>query len=415
MVRDDGLPQLAERARVGDEQHRPARERSRGGGGRCSPRATGNEQDCHRRDDRKGEQLDGHSSSSKHAHGRPPPRATAGVEGDCDGAEREGNRSRVRLDPRGLHGPGRCDGEERGGAERSPYARELPADRVGGDQPKERDEHECDTNPLDAVARQQRQAPGAARRSRAAATRRRPSPAPGRDAGRRAMRGTRPRRSSRPPRRRGCTRTPRPRAARRARRRGHSRAHGTVTVTGFERRKTSPISGSSTQFAAAPTLYVHVPGPGPVGRCGDVGSYAAPGSRARNDRHRQWLRSSCGPKPLSSCRAGRRHWPRWRAAHPNRARPDRRAKSLEVRSHRPVWQSLVPAAPGWDLRSDVLRPPPLSGRARAPRWPRSPSVDRCSGPARAQCVARTRFRTSESAAAPRRRGARTREGRAVRI
>ena len=40
------------------------------------------------------------------------------------------------------------------------------------------------------------------------------------------------------------------------------RGQGTVTVTGFESRKTSPSSGSSIQFAAAPTLYVHVPGPG---------------------------------------------------------------------------------------------------------------------------------------------------------
>ncbi len=260
VVRDDGLPQLAERARVGDEQHRPDRERSRGGGGRCPPRAAGDEQDRQRRDDRKGEQLDGDRRSGKHAHGRPPPRATAGVEGDRDRAERQGDRSRVRLDARGLHGPGRGDGEQRGGAERSPDARELPADRVGGDQPEERDEHECDADPLDTVARQQRQ------------------PLEQHvEAGRLRRVDVRPQLLSVPQGVERCevdalvvvrsrldaadVHEPRDREQRGEPEPGPT-AHGTVTVTGFERRKTSPSSGSSTQFAAAPTLYVHVPGPG---------------------------------------------------------------------------------------------------------------------------------------------------------
>ena len=217
MVGDDRLPELAERARVGDEQHRPdgKRSRSRRAGG--APRAAGDEQHGQRRDNWQGEQLDGDRGASQHACRRPPPRAAAGVERDRDRAEREGHRRCVCLHARRLHGPRRGDGEQRRGAEASPDARQLPADCVGGDQPDERDEHERQTNPFDAVARRGGTVPAGARRSPAAARRRRPSQAPVRDAERRATRDTRPRRSSRLRRGRGRRRAPRSRATRRAR------------------------------------------------------------------------------------------------------------------------------------------------------------------------------------------------------
>ena len=264
VIGDNRLPELVQRARVGDEEHRPDGECA----GECRtgrpPRPAGNEEHGQRRDYRKCEQLDGDGGSGEHARGRPAPRAAACVERDRDRAEREGDRRRVRLDTRGLHGPGRRDREQCGRAECSPDTGELPADRVGGHQP----ERARRARRRPGSPRRRRPAgatvPAAARRSRAAATRTRPSPAPVRGGERRARRGRRPRRSSRPPPRLGRRRMPRPRAAGQPQRLAEPtpRGQGTVTVTGFESRKTSPNSGSSIQFAAAPTLYVHVPGPG---------------------------------------------------------------------------------------------------------------------------------------------------------
>ena len=238
----------------------------------------------------KASSLTATADPGQHARGRPPPGAATGVEGHRDRAERERDRRRVRLDARGLHGPGRGDREQPGGPERSPDAGQLPADGVGGDQAEERQEHERHPDPLDTVARQERQ-----------------SLEQHVEAGRLRRVDVRPELLSVPQRvERGEVDAfvvvrgrlhaadvdePRDREQPGQRQRlaePGPDAQGTVTVTGFERRKTSPISGSSIQFAAAPTLYVHVPGPGLVD--GEIAS----------GRPQLRLASSQRPTPLGS-------------------------------------------------------------------------------------------------------------------
>jgi hypothetical protein len=155
MVGDRRLPQLVEHAGVrdgerGPDSGHPDEERS------CrAPRSAADEQDDERRDHGQGEQLDGDRGAGEHTGSPPAPGAALRVERHGDGREREHDGRRVGLHPGRLHRVRGHDGEQAGGADRSPDAGDLSPDGVGGDQSDERHEHEGDPDALDAVPRQE--------------------------------------------------------------------------------------------------------------------------------------------------------------------------------------------------------------------------------------------------------------------